>query len=261
MTGEYKTCYDGDVSGYFPKIEIKGHPRSKQLSKDPSTPEQIEWKEKIVTAINKKLKRKPHFFQVSKKDKYNLYLVFKLYNGEKEILPKYRKQGDDRKFHNPYENMDIDNLLKIPLDAIKKTSLIEDDRLIKGIKAYIEPVKNENHIGLSFQCITTKTFFIEDVETKVEGEIFMPEYWKSKMQYITATDSEGNRGTFIDNSVGRIFIAKNNNQRYPDAIPGYDWSSQKKREVSGCMVFERKHVNEETGDSKNFFWLQKWAWW
>ncbi len=260
MTDEYETYYDGDVSGYFSKVEILGQPRSKQLSEDPSTPEQIEWKEKIVTAINKELKRRRYLFRVSKKDKYNLYIVFKLYNGEKEILPKYRKQDDDRKFHNPYENMDIDNLLKIPLDAIKETSLIEDDKLIKGIKAYIEPVNNEKYAGLSFQCITTKTFTIEDVESKVKGEIFMPKYWKSKMQYITATDSEGNRGTFIDNSVGRIFIAKNNNKRYPDAIPGYDWNSQK-REVSGCMVFEREHLNKETGDSKKFFWLQKWAWW
>ncbi len=260
-TTNYKTEYNGQLSDYFSKIEIKGQPRSHQ-GNDRHVGE---WRQEIQEAINKKIKKlveKGNFIQPAETDEYNFYIVFRLHDEDKKNPQTQGYKNKGKLSHNPYRDMDIDNLLKISLDSIKETSLLRDDNLIKGIKVFKEPVSNKHAAGLSFQCITTKTFTIESVE-QVPGVKLMPDgYWESMMQYITATDLEGNRGTFLDNSWGRIFIAKKNTTKYLDAIPGYNWSTLKKgQQIKGCMVFKRNHLNKEGDASKDFFWLQKWAWW
>ncbi|MCH9735728.1 MAG: RusA family crossover junction endodeoxyribonuclease [Actinomycetia bacterium] len=239
MTGEYETLFNnGDCSDHFKKIMVPGPPITGNKSKTKSSKE---WTEKIQHAIKQKFKNE------CIRDECNLYATFHL---EK----------------NRHKKIDLDNLLKLALDAMGEHGIkfIENDNLIRGIKVFKEPVNSTDSEGFSFQFITTKTFTIESV-VPIEGEKFMPDYWKYPMQYITAIDSQGNNCTFIDNQPGLIFIAstedKDSNKRHLDAVPGYDWESKIELDISGCMVFKRQHLNKETGISKDFFWLQKWAWW
>lgn len=97
--------------------------------------------------------------------------------------------GDDD--GSGYQSKDLDNLLKPVLDALygavyddpkakdQKASiaLIARDSLVKGIKVRKERCAKSSQ-GIRIRCIATKTFEIVDVEPKVDGGEFMPD-WKN----------------------------------------------------------------------------------
>ncbi len=258
--GDYETKYEeyGEQLSYVIKLRIEGIPISGRTTDTDSCPKLLknvaEWKKSIRDEVEQRCDNEyfPLAHDNAKFKNCNLYATFWLLNKDSK-----------EKGHNPYRDRDLDNLLKPVLDALQEAQLIKNDKYFKCIRAQKEPVSEKEHQGIEIECVTTKTFKIEEVE-QVEGKYFMPDYWNYPMQYITATDinsETNNRYTFIDNMPGLIFIA--DKEKYSSAVPGYDWKEKKgtTMEISGCMVFKRYHQNPNKKECpKPFYWLQKWAW-
>ncbi len=284
MTGEYETKYDGQLSYIFRPLTIDGAPlsgrtttinysyssKTKQATVEEDGNISInafinkkideikrldDWKEKIRRKIKERREEeyvpsvpgKMNFFK-----NYNLHITFFLFDDK-----------NNETEHNRYRDMDLDNLLKPVLDALKESRLIEDDRYFKGIRVQKEPVSDKAHQGIEIECVTTKTFKIIKVTT-VKGYDLMPGYWRHDMQFIEAEDEEGERGLFVDNVPGSFFRGEKNNSNndsatLSDVIPGYKWENSIDQEVSGCIILKRKYSRPVHPMDKTFLWLKKWT--
>lgn len=197
----------------------------------------------------------------NKKGATSVYLVMTFYMRD-EDMSDFRGERGGEPF-NSYRDLDLDNLLKPVLDALKAGKLVKDDRYFTGIKVLKQPAARQGDERVEIRCVSTYQFQIMRVQ-KREGAEFKP-YWSNSVQFVTARNVQTEEeGCFMDNAPGCLFI-DGREADFVDPIPGYAWKEGEV--VDGCVVSRRVHCNAEwkgkggrQDSEEEFVWLQKWAW-